>query len=464
MTVPLLTQLYMLQLEQYNVKRYIHWWIRHITRFTFEEVLPFRKTFKIWLLGLVSVALVMGMVVVGVMTGLAWLIIGAIIFFVFPIPLLLASLGIVASFEYVYGIVLKRSIRSVLNKHDDLIKIGITGSFGKTSTKDFLYEILHTEKYSLRTPKSFNTVYGINRMVQMELNSKHRYLIGEMGAFAPGEIEEMARLINPEWAILTCVGRQHLERFGSLENIVKAKFELVFAVDSDKALVNIDSKIVRNYLIENELWGKVKTFSMVNSQSDVFVSEYQLSRDGLEMTVECRGEKLRVKSSLFGTVSVQNLGQAIGLALLMGVSGRTITTAMARIKPSEHRLDLKKMGNAILIDNAYSSNEVGFEQLLVDIENLEGKKVIVTPGLVELGDKADAVHLRLGERIAQVCDACILVGESTRTKRIEEGILNGKRDILTRYIARGELDSELTKLSLEYDWILLENDLPENYN
>ncbi len=377
-----------------------------------------------------------------------------------PFPLLLLSLIIIKPYEIIRRQLTIALVRHAIKTHPHLTVIGITGSYGKTSTKDFLFEILRHGKQTLKTPESYNTVFGLAKVVKLELHEKLHYFICEMGAYVRGEIGELTRMVPPDYAILTAIGSQHLERFKSLANTTLAKFELIGAVKPERALVNFDNKYIKDHLRLPQYAG-VNTYSFTNPSADFYVSSYQLKPNGAKLTIVHKNKKYQFETKLFGSGSLENLVAAIGMAFILGIDPTAIQNTVRDITPSPHRLELVKIGAAALIDNAYSSNEMGFTKIISDLKGLPGKKALITPGIIELGIHTAAIHERIGAEAAAVFDQIVLVGRSERTENLARGIAGRvKVDYLEN---NSSVWPTIDAFSRKYDWILLENDLPDNF-
>ncbi len=454
---PLKAQLHILQLEGYSAVRFLRWWFNHPFTFHTGGKKPPVYTFKAKLILAITFLLYLAVVLfLPFPTNLASVAILALE----PFPLLLLSLVVIKPYEIIRRSLTVLTVRRAIQHHPHLTVIGITGSYGKTSTKDFLFEILRRHRQTLKTPESYNTVFGIAKVVGLELHKKLHYFICEMGAYVRGEIKELTRLAPLNYAILTAIGSQHLERFKSLTNTTLAKFELIDAVKPENALVNLDNKYIKDHLNLPRYSG-VKTYSFTNPAADFFVSSYQLKPNGTEFTIIFKNKKYQFETKLFGSSNLENLIAAIGMAFMLGIEPQLTQKAVEDIAPSPHRLELVKIGEATLIDNAYSSNELGFTRIITDLKSLPGKKALITPGIIELGTHTAAIHEKIGKEAADVFDQIVLVGRSERTENLAHGIAGKvKVDYLDN---NSSVWPTIDALSRKYDWILLENDLPDNF-
>ena len=455
----LITQLTVLQQEGYSIFRFLTWWVRHPLTFSISSKKPLVITSKARFIIRLSYTVLTLCFLLLFFYGLIYFsLIPILVFLLSPFLYFFVALIILWPYEKINRLRTMRHINHQITSHSHLTVIGITGSFGKTSVKDFLFTILSGWEETLKTPESYNTVFGIAKVIDLELLSKTKIFICEMGAYIRGEIAELCRMVPPTYAILTAVGTQHLERFKNLENTTLAKFELIDDVKPGHALVNLDNPLIATRITLSQYHG-VKTYSLVNPQADFFVKKYVFSPEGLKFVLIYQDKEYSYVSSLFGTSNLYNLTAAISMALMMKVPEKIISQQVGQITPSPHRLELKKINQATLIDNAFSSNEDGFTSLISDLSKLPGKKVLITPGIVELGLRTVEVHQRIGGLASKVFDKFILVGKSIRTLSLEQGI---KKTV--SFIPNStNLWPLIEELSQDYDWILIENDLPDNF-
>ncbi|HEX7491951.1 MAG TPA: UDP-N-acetylmuramoyl-tripeptide--D-alanyl-D-alanine ligase [Candidatus Limnocylindrales bacterium] len=348
--------------------------------------------------------------------------------------------------------------------------VGITGSYGKTSTKYFAEALMESRYRVLKTRASFNTILGICRAVNEELGPEHQAFIVEMGAYRRGEIRDMARLTRPHIGVLTAIGPQHLERFGSIETIEKAKFELLQALPADGiAVINSDDPRVRRLagvLRRPTIW----RYGVDLSAGDLDLAAEAITHgpDGLTFTlVERDGKRTDVKTRLIGLHNVSNILAAASVARAADVSMREIAAAIGRLQPVPHRLEVHTGADGVtIIDDAYNSNPVGAAGALAALAEFKtGRKILVTPGMVELGVEQDARNREFGAAAAKVCDYIILVGRN-QTAAIRRGALKaGFAE--GRAISVKNLDDGLEAMRgivRAGDIVLLENDLPDLYD
>lgn len=356
----------------------------------------------------------------------------------------------------------KRKIRSLTR----LEVVGITGSYGKTSTKNFLNEILLTKYNSLATPRSINTKLGLTITIRKELSALHDIFIAEMGAYKPGEIKELTRFVKPKYGILTKIGPAHLEYFGSIKNIQKTKFELIEALPEDGiAVLNMDDELQTSYKLKNKC--KVLWYSMNNKNADTYATNVVYSHEGMSFDVYFKGEKkpLKIQTKLLGRHNVYNNLASLTLARALGINNDNLIKGAKNIKPVPHRLELKIKNDIIYIDDSFNSNPEGAKAALEVLSLMPGKKVIITPGMIELGPEEEKLNKELGYEISKVCDYAILVGKK-QTKPIYEGLIEVGYDKKKIYVTNDLRDAfnHLENIKDNKTYVLIENDLPDNYN
>ncbi len=349
----------------------------------------------------------------------------------------------------------------IMSKADGLKVIGITGSYGKTSSKYMLNAVLSEKYNTLMTPESYNTIMGVVKTIRSSLSPLHEVFIVEMGAKHIGEIKEIAELVKPRYSMITTVGLQHLESFGSEENITKAKFEIVDALGSDGvAFLNYDCDKIRAHGTDK----KTVTFGF-SEGCDYRAKDILCTDKGTTFTLVVKGGKeIPISTKLLGKHNVINLVSAAAIGTELGVTPEQIARAAAKLTPVPHRLELKSGGAYTVIDNAFNSNPVGAAASLEVLSTFEGyKKIIVTPGFIELGEKQKEESFEFGRKIAAVCDATILVGKEI-TSDIASGIK--AENYGGELIVADTLSDALTKLpalACDKTVVLFENDLPDNY-
>ncbi|MEG1597467.1 MAG: Mur ligase family protein [Bacilli bacterium] len=366
----------------------------------------------------------------------------------------------------VYFYYLNKAKKKLLNMNN-LKVIGITGSYGKTSSKNILNDILNVKYNSLATPKNLNTHYGLMITINNHLSKFDDIFIAEMGAYVKGEIKSLCEFVKPTYAILTTIGTAHLETFGSEENIIEAKFELVESLPKDGlAILNKDDSKQVNYKLKNKV--KIKWFAINNKDADVFALNIKCDNKGTNFDVKFKddNELYHFTTKLLGNHNVYNILSSILLGKELGLSIKELQNGVRSVNQIEHRLELKPIFNFYQIDDAYNSNPIGAKSALDVLNMMPGVKVVVTPGMIELGKKEFELNKIFGKQISSVADYVILIGEK-RTKAIYEGLLDCKYDKDNIYILNDVRDAYKlisTLKSKKEVYALFENDLPDTYN
>ncbi len=346
----------------------------------------------------------------------------------------------------------------------NLHKVGITGSYGKTSMKFYLSELLSSQYETLKTPESFNTPMGVTITVRRDLKPTHEYFICEMGARRVHEIKELCDIANPHDGIITSVGPQHLETFGSIENVVNTKFELADSISAlGKIYLNGDNELIRKKAPD---YPNAVTYGL-REGNDWRAADVTVSDRGTEFTViSSEGQTCRYTTKLLGEHNVQNLLGAIAYAVGTGIPMEKLVLPVKRIAAVPHRLQLLDKGNGVtFIDDAYNSNPNGCRAALAVLGLFDACRILVTPGMVELGAKQEELNYEFGQEAAKVCDYIVLVGKN-QTVPIYNGIKASGYDMEKVYVA-DNLNDALAKVQVyqtdKKKIVLLENDLPDNY-
>ena len=357
--------------------------------------------------------------------------------------------------------------KRILRSMPHLTIIGITGSFGKTSTKHFLHRIL-SEKYNvLMTPGNFNTTLGVVRTVREHLKPHHEVFIVEMGAKQRGDIKEICDLVCPHMGIVTSVGEMHLETFGSVENVARTKFELIDALpEGGFGIVNIDSEAALNHIKANGI--KVNTYAIDSCEADYRATDIVYSSQRTTFAVEHGAVKdTEYATHLLGRGNILNITAALAIAEQMGVSIEARRRGVKQIEQVEHRLSMRRNGGITILDDAYNSNPTGARMALEVLSGFEteGARYVVTPGFVEMGAKQHENNHSFGRDIAASnVDAVYVVNEVNR-EAITAGLNEGGYDMarVATVASFKEAMAELQPRLKAGDVVLYENDLPDSF-
>ena len=344
----------------------------------------------------------------------------------------------------------------------DLQTIGITGSYGKTSVKFYLYTILHEWTDTLVNPWSLNTPMGIVKTVSVQLSAVHKIFLCEMGAKWVGDIKELCDIVHPKHGIITALGEQHLESFGSQENIIKTKYELADALPPDGRLyVNWDNDLIR----QNPPKHKFIKYGM-REDCDYRVLNVVSHVKGTGFSVKSPdGRVTDFETKLLGEHNIVNIAGAIAAANGFGMPMEKMRLYVRRIEAVEHRMQIIDKGAVTIIDDAFNSNPAGCRAALHTLKSMDGLRILVTPGMVELGAKEDELNEDFGKTAADCCDEIVLIGKK-QTAAIARGIIKAGFDEKHLHVFDSFKDGMAFVYGIRTErkkLVLLENDLPDNY-
>ena len=471
--------LHVFQLEGYRRDRFLRWCRAHLRRALFVERIEAKKplvmTGRAWRI-LVAAALLSLVVVLGASAAAhlwggwpydipTWALASVLASVGAPL-LLVAADRLLAP---VQAAVNERYLRSARRRLAEVspVVVGVTGSFGKTSTKFAVAGLLGPPGEVLATPSSYNTPLGVCRALNELLTPGHRFLVVEMGAYAEGDVRELCELVRPTVGVLTAIGPAHLERFGSLEAIRRAKYELIEALPpTGVAVMNCDDPEVRALADHTTGVAVVRYGVTEQARATVTAEAVTVTGRGMELEIVDRrtDERLAARTRLLGSHAVGHVLAGVAVATSLGRPLADLAAPIASLSPVEHRLQIiEGTGGITVIDDAYNSNPSGAAVALEVLADMPGRrKVVVTPGMVELGDEQFEANRSLGRRAASAADTVIVVARVNR-----EAITSGARSAGTpsRVIAvdtLAEAQHELARLLQPGDVVLFENDLPDH--
>jgi UDP-N-acetylmuramoyl-tripeptide--D-alanyl-D-alanine ligase len=365
----------------------------------------------------------------------------------------------------------RRYVRAAQRKLREIrpLVIGISGSFGKTTTKACVAAALDPHGPAYPTPASFNSYLGVVRAINEGLEPRHETFVAELGSYRIGDVAELCELVEPRVGILTSLGPAHLERFGTMDTIEQAEGELADALPPDGLfLTRADDERCRRVARERAGCRVILFSPAPHPEADVWAEGVAVSSGGTDFEIRWRDdlEPLAIRSRLLGEPNVANLLAAASVARDLGSTPAQIARALKRVTPPKHRLEpiVNEAGGIVVIDDSYNSNPIGAAAALKVLEAHEaGRRILVTPGMVELGPREAEENRRLGELAAEVCDVALLSGPLAR--HIRAGLLDGGLDESRIIVAADgpSLHAELARLSRRGDVILFENDLPDVY-
>ncbi|WP_138430850.1 UDP-N-acetylmuramoyl-tripeptide--D-alanyl-D-alanine ligase [Fodinibius saliphilus] len=392
--------------------------------------------------------------------GFGWILANALIpFFIFIAGTLTKPIE-----AYIHRHFIKLA-RKKLKQMPDLTVIAITGSYGKTSTKFMIRDLLSERFAVCSTPGSYNTPMGICKVINNDLEAHHQVLILEMGARYEGNIDELCDIAEPDISVVTNVGVAHLETFGSQDAIARTKSTIVSRTKPNgKTVLNADDKRVS---VMAELRDDLKVIKAGLTQGDVRGDNIQYGSDGMQFTVTVDEDSETFKMKLLGAHNVQNMLLAVGVSHLLGLRLTTMAIAATRMEPVEHRLELKKQADLTIIDDAFNSNPVGARNAVETLSEFNtGRRIIITPGMIELGDLQDEKNYQFGIQIGKAdLDLVILVG-AQQTQPIKKGIASTDFD-MQKVVTVGSLyeaNNKMQRFAQNGDVVLYENDLPDSFN
>ncbi len=356
-----------------------------------------------------------------------------------------------------------RDAQRRLAERPELIRIGITGSYGKTSTK-FTLKTLLDEKYNvLATPSSFNTPMGVTRVIREQLRPEHEVFLAEMGARHVGDIKEMCELVHPTIGVMTSIGPQHLETFGSIENVAATKNELIEALPADgKAFFAADGawldKLYARAGCEKYRAGLTRDKMYMRAEG------LAVGPEGSSFTLVCEdGGRIECRTRLLGRHNIQNITLSAAVAHRLGVTMEQLASGIAKLEPVPHRLQIiPGAAGKIVIDDAFNSNPAGAAAAMDVLASFEGLRCVVTPGMVELGEREYELNCEFGRQMARACEAVVLLGRK-RSEPMRQGLLEAGFNEKNIFVV-DSLNAAMPILgALGADVTLFENDLPDNY-
>lgn len=372
-----------------------------------------------------------------------------------------------------------------LKQASGLTVIGVTGSYGKTSVKFYLQALLQERFHVLVTPESYNTPMGVVKTIRESLQPTHEIFVCEMGARYVGDIKEICEIVHPAHGIITAIGPQHLETFGGMEQIVNTKFELADALpeggilflNGDNERIVERSKCYHKAENPSKENGREKQPMLSGERKIIFyrnqtdgegyrAGNLRLSQLGTEFDVTAPdGETESFQTRLVGEHNVINIIGAIAAAHTLGIPLRELKVPVRRLQPVSHRMQMLEQGNVTIVDDAYNSNPVGSKAAVETLAMFDGIRILITPGMVELGKEEEAYNYKFGAYAAKCCDYILLVGRE-HVRPIQKGAVENGFDEKKCLMYDNLKDALAYAYAIKGDghkYILLENDLPDNY-
>lgn len=354
--------------------------------------------------------------------------------------------------------------KKILNSMPNLKIIAVTGSYGKTSTKNYLTKLLSSKYNVLCTPGNFNTLLGITRTIRTYLKPTHDIFVCEIGIDRVGQMDKIIKLIKPDCCMITAIGEQHLETFKSQENIIKSKMKLLDGLkENGIAFLNMDNELIKN-AEKNKKFIGYGIDNNTNNKLKIVKKEY--TAKGIEFVISDGNEEYTFNSKLLGEHNLINLFGAITVADYMGVPMKQLINSTKYIQSVEHRLNLIPGSEYNLIDDSYNSNPIGASNALKVLKEFNGIRILITPGMVELGPKQYELNYDFGKQASKSADYIILVNKEQTIPIYnalkDEKFPEDKIIIEETFIKAIEKARQIEKDGKE-KYILIENDLPDNY-
>lgn len=380
-----------------------------------------------------------------------------------PYIIILLAHTLVDPIEKMIQQMYQKEAKDKLKSMKELYKIGISGSYGKTSVKTILFYLLQDSWTTLMTPQSYNNPMGITITIRKYLNRLHEVFLCEMGADHVGDISELMEFVQPSISVVTAIGKQHLQTFHSIENIQHEKMQMVEKLPIDGiAFLNADDSLITSYPIKNTckiIWyGK-------SVKADYRYGNIAYDRNGSHFTITHHDISYQFHTKLLGEHQIANITAAVAIAHTLDISWQQLLTQVALLPYIEHRLQKREYAQYTILDDAYNANPKGVQYALEVLKQMRGQRIIVTPGMIDLGMLQDQENYEFGKSIKGCADIVILVGE-IQTKAIYKGLSDSGFMMKHVHIAQSfsQAMQIVEQVAQEHSIVLLENDLPDAFH
>ena len=448
--------IYILQSENYDFWRFLSFCYLHPAWWRFERRQKIVWTMKARALRLVSAFFFLGVL------GAAFFFFGRIAMGV-ALALSIVTLPFFVGAALLVLLPLDRHLKwKKISQAREIVRrsgvqvIGITGSYGKTTTKEILAAILGRQFSVIQTPENINTDIGVAGFIISHSGAftKEKIFIVEMGAHKRGEIRDICQMVHPKYSILTGINEAHLERFGSLENIIRGKFELPEHTEKLTILNYDDENVKKNH------FRFVRVPSVCVSGADAKDIVARENFQGWQFV----WQGMSFEIALLARHNISQVLLCATLARELGLSLDTIRQAVKDIRPVAHRLEpiYNAANDVMVIDDSYNGNIAGIKSGIELLAQAKGRKIVLTPGLVELGAESERIHRQIGELYAAHVDLVLLI-KSPMTSYIEEGLRAHADTPYTVYNTTEEAHKDLSRVVRSGDTIIFQNDLTDNY-
>ncbi|MEG1528458.1 MAG: UDP-N-acetylmuramoyl-tripeptide--D-alanyl-D-alanine ligase [Clostridia bacterium] len=370
------------------------------------------------------------------------------------LPLLLASANLInlPIEKHINNYYIKKAKTKICSSK--AISIAIVGSYGKTSVKNILYKMLSQKYNCVVTPSSYNTPLGIAKFVNTT-SLDCDYCIYEMGAKRLGDISYLCQMVKPKFAIITGIDTCHLETFKSIENIIKAKGEVLdYLEQNDLCIINSDCNNCKEYLA----LGKCQKFT-AGEKGELSINNISCSYLGSNFTIKYQEISLPCQTKLLGKHNLTNIALSSMLALKLGVNTQDIAKTCLDLTPTLHRLSLTKVGNITVIDDSYNANLSGVEALCQTLDLFDGKKMAISQGIVEVGSASYDINFKVGQKMSLSVDLLVVIGKNSQA--ISQGYATGNKVA----IKAKNLQDAVKICQAHYSThstLVFQNDLPDN--
>lgn len=357
----------------------------------------------------------------------------------------------------------QKEAKDKLRSMKDLYTIGITGSYGKTSVKTILYYLMQDSWTTLMTPQSYNNPMGITLTIRKYLNRLHEVFLCEMGADHVGDIRELMEFVQPSIGVVTAIGKQHLQTFHKIEHIQQEKMQMVEKLPVDGiAFLNADDPLITSYQIKNTckiIWygrSEKANYRYGNVSYDISGSHFTITHNHITY---------HFHTKLLGEHQIANITAAVAIAHTLDIGWQQLLTQVALLPYIEHRLQKREYAHYTILDDAYNANPKGVQYALEVLKQMKGQRILVTPGMIDLGSLQEQENYKFGKSMNGCADLVILVGE-IQTKAIYQGLKDSGFMMKHVHIATSFTQAMqiVEQVAQEHSIVLLENDLPDAFH
>lgn len=467
--LPVTDHLYIFQLFEYETLDFLEWFLKNPLKRNLQRKHSLDFTPKVVMLLSISLVLITGLSIltaVFITSSVFTVFLSLLLFFILsqisPLFIITSQLILWPLENYRKQKVITAA-KNKMQRLKNIRVVAIVGSFAKTSTKNMLYTLLWKDFRVVKTPKSFNTEIAIARTILSDLKDDTEIFIVEMDAYHPGEIKKLAELVNPDFGILTAIAPQHLERFGTMEQLARSQFEIASALKKSGTLfLNSTDQWTRELHHQYEI---KKVFFGLSDKDDTEITGLKQTASGIEFLLRINHGIKKITLPIFGTHNAVNFAASAAVAFKLGVKMETIQKRGLKILPTPHRLEVRKSGHLTLIDNTYNTNPTVTNSSLKLLKDLPGpQKIIITPGLIELGKESDELNKQFAKALAKIADIVVIVGENSK-----QALRHGLAEVAypsekTHFVHSTQAGLNLIyKIAPKDAVLLIENDLPDQY-